>query len=422
MHKKLETFLFGNKLKEWNNFTQNDIFNLSKFPFLNWIIEQYNKNNVKSSKILKLANAICVAGHINYRVFNCKHKTNIFALAIAPTTYQKTDLQQINLNILKHFNVSNECISRFKSIKYLQAQLLANSGNIMHTDDDLTTFFGNVRPSIASNYLDSLKDDFNILFKSNKKYNFDFLNVLTFNGLDSTFVSLLWSGEKSCLRYLSKHDFANGLMGKFLYFYDSLEIEFDLGLSIEEVQRSIALDIEKLSNIKILKNFGFKFKFSDNAIIQYTKFKEILNEKKNLIREEITFKLMFELCCDHIIKLSIIASNSRIIDAYTINWAIGIVIFSLQSAFLLIKSQDSLNFETNLDKLLFSKIKNLIQESNYGVVTARDLRQSFRKIGKQNVNRSLERLQFQKFIKIKKTTNVGRPSEEITFNDNFLNN
>ena len=211
-------------------------------------------------------------------------------------------------------------------------------------------------------------------------------------------------------------------MGKFLYFYDSLEIEFDLGLSIEEVQRSIALDIEKLSNIKILKNFGFKFKFSDNAIIQYTKFKEILNEKKNLIREEITFKLMFELCCDHIIKLSIIASNSRIIDAYTINWAIGIVIFSLQSAFLLIKSQDSLNFETNLDKLLFSKIKNLIQESNYGVVTARDLRQSFRKIGKQNVNRSLERLQFQKFIKIKKTTNVGRPSEEITFNDNFLNN
>ena len=61
----LETFLFGNKLKEWNDFTQNNILDLSMFPFLNWINKQYVGNNVKSSKILKLASTICIAGYVN---------------------------------------------------------------------------------------------------------------------------------------------------------------------------------------------------------------------------------------------------------------------------------------------------------------------------------------------------------------------
>ena len=346
-------------LRDWDGLEESNIYDLSRWPFLNFLNTIFLTYAHPERHSQRLACVITVAGHVLKEYFKCPFNTNFYTLAMMPTgTFKNKFLSTIEA-LLTYFECGSHLIGDIGTVQGLEKHLRLSGGKMFNKVDEASTTIRTMRPQGNPN-----KDEIPKMLKeifTQHTYTPRAIKGEESKVIENIYASAFWTGTERCFNALEEDDFWDGMMGRFLFFHMGDFAAFGVtNKAIQKIMDRKSITTEEIAGCLSVP-FDYQFRqeviFSQEAETLNFSFLEKCREKVKQLGEVDIRRTTIVRAQEFARKLAILTCNEKgEVSLEGMRWGIGVMINSIQVASALIQKR----FYTSRSKEALERVEACI--------------------------------------------------------------
>lgn len=404
--------------KKWGKFNRyKNIYDVSPFPFLNWINTILIDTCNPAHHDMRLAALIATSGHILKESYKCPFDTNFYIMALMPTGRGKNKFLHAINALLSFFNCSNQVCGEIGSAQGLHKHLKMNDNKAFNLVDEIAEML-RIFQQRGNEHKEAVKRMLKTISTEGMTYS-HLIKGEELEKLNDIFMSVFWMGTQESFRFLVEDDFRSGMQGRFLYFYIPREkAKFGVfGKSNHQRMDRKLKDkiIEAYLPVAQEFSFGEDIIFPEGFYEWSDEFTEFLNKKEEELGGEQDVRSTVLVRAAHQMKqLAVLTCDERgVVPWKGIEWATSVVIHSLKTVSVLTQERFNVDRHVKDVREVKERLLHLSEKMKVSEITQRSLCRSLTKMNLKRIEKALERLVVEEFVALEAIRVGGATTTKI---------